>query len=210
MEFQYGTDEFLCKGFNEGLGMLSKGESMRFVIPSSLAFDSIGYQAMILPYTPLLVDLKLNDVMDAQTFEKKQQEKKAKRMAKEQGMISEYLSKNDITVAPTESGLYFVLQQQGQGENAQSGDTVSIHYVISNLKGNQIESSYELGLPMPFVAGQEQMLRGIDEAVMKMNVGSKALLVMPSDLGFGEFEFNHELLPSGSPLRIDLEVVEIR
>ncbi|MGP1446610.1 MAG: FKBP-type peptidyl-prolyl cis-trans isomerase [Candidatus Limimorpha sp.] len=210
VEFQYGTDEFLCKGFNEGLGMLSKGESMRFVIPSSLAFDSIGYQAMILPYTPLLVDLKLNDVMDAQTFEKKQQEKKAKRMAKEQGMISEYLSKNDITVAPTESGLYFVLQQQGQGENAQSGDTVSIHYVISNLKGNQIESSYELGLPMPFVAGQEQMLGGIDEAVMKMNVGSKALLVMPSDLGFGEFEFNHELLPSGSPLRIDLEVVEIR
>ena len=63
---------------------------------------------------------------------------------------------------------------------------------------------------MPFVAGQEQMLGGIDEAVMKMNVGSKALLVMPSDLGFGEFEFNHELLPSGSPLRIDLEVVEIR
>ncbi len=209
-EFQYGTEEFICKGFNEGLGMLSKGESMRFVIPSSLAFDSVGYQNMILPYTPLLVDLKMNDIMDEATFKKKQQEKKAQRMAKERRVISEYLRENNITATPTESGLYFVLQQEGQGENAQPGDTVTIHYVISNLKGNQIESSYEMDLPMPFVAGQEQMLRGIDEAVLKMNAGSKALLVMPSELGFGEFEFNPELLPAGSPLRIDLEVVEIR
>lgn len=208
--FQYGTDEFICKGFNEGLGMLSKGERMRFVIPSELAFDSTGFQNMILPYTPLFVDIKLNDVMDAATYEKKEKEKQEKRKAKEQEMISNYVRDNNITVTPNESGLYFVLQQEGEGLKTMPGDTVLIHYVISNLKGNQIESSYELGQPMEFVAGQEQMIRGIDEAVLMMNTGSKALLLMPSELGFGDFALDPEVLPAGSPLHIDLELVEIR
>ena len=69
VEIQYG-EEFIGKGFNEAIGMVPEGGTMRFVIPSELAFDSTGYEQFILPYTPLVVMMKMNSVMDKEAYDK--------------------------------------------------------------------------------------------------------------------------------------------
>ena len=215
VEIQYG-EEFIGRGFTEAMGMVPEGGTMRFVIPSALAFDSIGYQKLIMPYTPMVVQLKMNEVMDKATFDKRQEakaaEKEAERnrqMALEDKVIANYIQSNGITQPPTESGLYILPQVEGEGNVAQWGDEVGVHYVLKNLKGEQLESSYDFERPMYFKIGSGTMIQAIEEAVMTMAPGAKVTLITPSSLAFGEFDLG-EILPPYSPLVIELELVEIK
>lgn len=221
VDFQIGSmamgneELFICKGFTEALGMLPEGGTLDFIIPSALGFDSTGYGQIIMPYAPLKVALKMHQILDKEQFDKKMAEKEAQHEAEaerkqilEKTMISDYLAKNAITEIPTESGLYIIREKEGSGEMAQSGDLVRVHYVISNLNGDIVESSYDLE-PLPFTIGHQEMIPAIEEAVMTMNVGAKVRLISPSSLAFGEYVIDEALLPPYSPLIIDLELVEI-
>ena len=216
MEMQYGEEVF-GRGFNEALGMLPEGGTMRCVIPSFLAFDSVGYQTYIQPYTPLVVKMRMNSVMDKDAYEKHQAELKAqkeaereRRLALEKDMIADYILTHGITETPTESGLYIIRQQEGEGDLAKWGDKVSVHYILSTLKGDEVESSYTVNQPISFTLGGNQMIPAIEEALMTMAPGAKVTLVTPSELAFGEFVIDEEVLPAYSPLVIELELVEIK
>ena len=215
IEIQYGED-FIGRGFNQAIGMVPEGGTLRCVIPSSLAFDSIGYQQFILPYTPMVVRLKMNTVMDKATYDKRQMAKAAemeaeknRQQAKESKAIADYVKANGITETPTESGLYILPQVEGQGNVAQWGDDVAVHYVLKNLKGEQLESSYYYERPMYFKIGGGEMIPAIEEAIMTMAPGAKVTLITPSNLAFGEVDLG-ETMPPYSPLLIELELVEIK
>ena len=212
---QYGED-FVFQGFMEALGLTPQGSTMRFVVPSELGFDSVGYQGMFLPFDPIVLQLKMNEVMDKAAYDKKLQVREAEKeserlqlLAKEDEMIKRYLKENGIDSNPTESGLYIVREVEGTGSQAEWGDAVAVHYTMGNLKGETVESSYEIGEPMRFTIGRGEMLPCIEEAVMTMSPGARVLLVSPSELGFGEFSVHETLLPSYSPLVIEMELVAI-
>ena len=216
VEMQYG-EEFICRGFNEAIGMVPEGGTMRFVIPSALAFDSIGYETFIMPYTPLVVKLTMNDVMDKAEYEKKladqealKEAEKARLQALEAATIENYLKANGIGEEPTETGLYIIREKEGEGNLAQWGDEVAVHYTLNNLKGDLVESSYNYGEPMRFTIGKGEMIPAIEEALMTMAPGAKVTLVTPSELAFGEFEIDKDLLPAYSPMKIELELVEVK
>lgn len=216
MEMQLG-EEFLGKGFNEALAMVPQGGTMRFVIPSSLAFDSTGYEGFVQPYDPLVVKLKMNEVIDKADYEKRQAELEAQKEAEvqrkkalEQERIADYVNTHGITETPTESGLYIIRQEEGEGALAQWGDEVSVHYILSNLNGDEVESSYSFNEPLTFKIGANQMIPAIEEALMTMAPGAKVTLVTPSDQAFGEFVIDEEKLPAYSPLVIELELVAIK
>ena len=82
MEMQLG-EEFLSKGVDEGLGMVPEGGTMRYVVPSELAFDSLGYHSVIAPYAPLVMTVKLNSIMDEAAYREKQAALEAEKAAKE-------------------------------------------------------------------------------------------------------------------------------
>ena len=216
VDMQYG-EEFISKGFNEAIGMVPEGGTMRFVIPSALAFDSTGYEQFIQPYTPLVVLMKMNSVMDKAAYEKHQAaleaEKEAEKerlLALESTAIADYIKANNITETPTESGLYIIRQEEGKGNVAQWGDEVSVHYILSTLKGDEVESSYDYDEPISFKIGNNEMIPAIEEALMTMAPGAKVTLVSPSALAFGEIVIDEELLPAYSPLVIELELVEVK
>ena len=212
---QFG-EEFICEGFQEALGMVPQGGTMRFVIPSELGFGAEGYRGVVDPYEPIVAKLTMNEVMDKDAYDKKMAAQEAKaeaekqqRLAMEKGLIEAYLKKNGIDETPTESGLYILRQEEGTGSVAEWGDVVFVHYTLYNLNGDEIESSYGYGEPMQFKIGNGEMIPCIEEAVMTMAPGAKVTLVSPSELGFGEFAIHEELLPAYSPLVIDLELVSI-
>ena len=215
VEIQYG-EEFVSQGFNEAIGMVPEGGTLRCVIPSSLVFDSVGYEQVILPYTPMVVLLKMNKVMDKAAYDKHQAklmaEKEAEKnrlMALEGKNIADYVKVNGVAETPTETGLYIIRQEEGEGNVAQWGDDVTVHFTIKNIREEQLESSYDYGEPIPFKIGSGEMLPAIEEAVMTMSKGSKVTLVTPSALAFGEHDLG-EILPPYSPLIIELELVEIK
>ena len=216
VEMQYG-EEFIGQGFNEALGMVPEGGTMRFVIPSALAFDSTGYEKFIHPYMPLVVRLRMNSVMDKEAYNQKQAALEAEKEAERDRMavlenqkIEEYIKANGITETPTETGLYIIRQEEGEGEVAQWGDEVSVHYIMSNLNGDELESSYNYGQPITFHLGKDMSLPAMEEALMTMAPGAKVTLISPSALAFGDYEVDKDLLPAYSPLVIELELVEVK
>jgi len=212
---QYG-EEFVCEGFNEALGMVPQGGMMRFVIPSDLGFGEDGYQGVANPFEPIVVKVTMNEVMDKAAYDKKMAAREAQmeankqqRISIENEMIKAYLKKNSIDETPTESGIYIIRDVEGTGDIAQWGDVVAVHYVLYNLDGEQIESSYDFEEPMRFKLGQGEMIPCIEEALMTMAPGARVTVVSPSELAFGEYTIHEELLPAYSPLVIDLELVAI-
>lgn len=209
-------DMALGQGFYEALGLVSKGGRAEFIIPSSLAFGSEGFQDAILPYTSFKLDLEVFDIMTSDEYEAEQMAIKAKedadnakRLQEEPQRIVKYIKDNDITVKPQLSGLYYIEIRVGEGVPVQNGDLVAIHYSIYNLDNQLIESSYDYGQPLPFIYGDGQMIPGIEEAVGYMKVGGKARIVVPSKLGFGDIKIDDDL-PANTPLVIDLEMVDLQ
>lgn len=213
VNIQYG-DEFICKGFNEALGMVPEGGSMRFVIPSELGFDSTGFNHYIKPYAPLLVNIKMKEVMEQAAWDAKLAQIQAEEDAKkevlkqqESQLIENYIKENNIVVEPTETGVYLIPIEEGEGELAKWGDKVYVHYTLSNLKGELVESSYDYDSPMSFTVGQGEMIAAIEEAIMTMAPGAKVRIVTPSAQAFGEIAIDEEKLPAYSPLMIELELI---
>lgn len=216
MEMQFG-EEFVSKGVDEGLGMVPEGGTMRYVVPSELAFDSTGYEGMIAPYAPIVVMLRMNSIMDEEAYAKKQAAIEAEKAAKaerqqaiEKELIANYIKDNGITEEPTETGLYILRREEGEGNVAQWGEQVAVHYVLKTLKGDTVESSYDYDQPIEFTLGKGEMIPAIEEALMTMSPGAKVTLITPSELAFGEYEIDAETLPAYTPLVVELELVEIK
>ncbi len=209
-------DMALGQGFYESLGLVSKGGSAEFVIPSELAFGEDGLYDAILPYTPFKLNLEVVDIMTSDEYEEEQKVLKeredaenAQRLQGEAQRIAKYVNDNNIIEKPQQSGLYYIEIQAGEGDSVQLGDLVAVHYSIYNMDDLLIESSYDYNQPLPFVYGDNQMIPGIEEAVGYMKVGGKSRIIVPSKLGFGDIKIDDNL-PANSALIVDLELVDIQ
>ncbi len=76
---------------------------------------------------------------------------------------------------------------EGEGVEATSGSTVSVHYVgVSHSTGEEFDASYNRGTPLQFRLGIGQVITGWDQGVQGMKVGGRRQLVIPPHLGYGE------------------------
>lgn len=202
-------------GFDEAMRLVPEGGSGSFVIPSSLAFDSIGFEDNILPYTSLHLDVEMVDIMTIKEYEEEQKRLKdieeaeaQRRLETEPQMISDFVKNHDVRVEPTSSGLYYLEIQCGTGDPVENGDLVSIHYNLYNLDDKLIETSYG-GEPLQFVYGDGEMVPGIEEAVSYMRRGGKATIIVPSRIGFGGVAIDDDL-PANSTVVFDIDLVDIQ
>ncbi len=148
------------------------------------------------------------------TFLKKQreeQQKKAKeelkqRKEKEKKFLEE--NKSKAGVVTTKSGLQYEILKQGEGKIPQKGDKVSVHYVGTFLNGKEFDSSVKHKKPFEFEAGAGRVIKGWDEAIQLMPVGSKWKIYIPYQLGYGERQMRS--IPASSLLIFEVELLEIK
>lgn len=93
--------------------------------------------------------------------------------------------KRDIGMTFTESGLGYRVLNEGQGEKPQAGQRVRVHYTGTLEDGKKFDSSVDRNQAFVFTLGVGQVIKGWDEGVALLSVGTKALLKIPSDLGYG-------------------------
>lgn len=108
----------------------------------------------------------------------------------------------------TKSGLQYQIVQKGNGEIPQQGQTVIAHYHGTLLDGTTFDSSFERGQPFQFPLGQGRVIRGWDEGFALFPVGTKAILIIPPDLGYGE-RGSPPKIPPQATLRFDVELLGI-
>lgn len=105
----------------------------------------------------------------------------------------------------------------GNGAEIKSGQTALVHYTgwlydtaAAENKGKKFDSSVDGNEPFEFPVGAGMVIKGWDEGVVGMKVGSKRRLVIPPEMGYGARGAGGGLIPGGATLVFDVELVEIR
>ncbi len=96
----------------------------------------------------------------------------------------------------------------GTGEGVEEGDTVTVHYVGTAQNGVRFDSSYDRGEPFTFTVGAGKVIQGWEEGLIGMKVGGKRVLVIPSDMAYGNRQVGQ--IPPNSPLVYIIELLEIK
>ncbi len=75
---------------------------------------------------------------------------------------------------------------EGEGTEAQAGDTLTMQYVgVSYSNGKQFDASWDNGEPFTFQLGAGSVIPGWDQGIAGMKVGGRRQLIIPPDLGYG-------------------------
>jgi FKBP-type peptidyl-prolyl cis-trans isomerase len=217
----------------EALAMMNVGDSASFEVPTKDLFensfrasvpDSLDIESSMIFYVKILT---MHTPEEFQAYQKEEYEKsraeQAEQRAAEQAArlagaadlikadgeaIDKYLAENGITGQTTESGLRYVITQEGSGPNAEAGKNVSVHYSGTLMDGTKFDSSYDRGQPFQFVLGQGRVIAGWDEGIALLNKGAKATLYIPSSLGYGERATGK--IVANSILKFDVELVDFK
>tara|TARA_B100001939_G_scaffold45069_1_gene34733 strand:+ start:1464 stop:2399 length:936 start_codon:yes stop_codon:yes gene_type:complete len=78
---------------------------------------------------------------------------------------------------------------EGSGAIVQPGNVVYIHYVgVSASTGEQFDSSWDRGRSefIGYISGTGNVIQGLDEGLLGMQVGGRRTVVIPPDLAYGE------------------------
>lgn len=105
---------------------------------------------------------------------------------------------------------------QGEGDIAQPGDEVTVHYDgwlyderEQDLRGEPFDSSRERSEPFTFPLGAGRVIRGWDEGVTGMRVGGRRELRIPAEMAYGRRGAGGAIPPNTS-LVFDVELLEVR
>ncbi|MBU2919841.1 peptidylprolyl isomerase [Winogradskyella psychrotolerans] len=148
---------------------------------------------------------KFNAIEAFRTFEGSRE----KRIAAEREAARAELDKLAAGFDETESGLRYQIIQKGEGKKAEKGNTVSVHYKGQLADGTVFDSSYKRNSPLDFQVGVGQVIPGWDEGICLLNVGDKARLVIPSDLGYGAAGAGG-VIPPNATLVFDVELMDVK
>ncbi len=98
--------------------------------------------------------------------------------------------------------------REGTGAEVQSGDTLTVQYIGTTQDGVKFDSSYDRGEPFIFKIGSGQVIQGWEKGLIGMKVGGQRVLVIPSDMAYG----NRQVGPiaPNTPLVFAVELVSVK
>ncbi|MEJ2213039.1 MAG: FKBP-type peptidyl-prolyl cis-trans isomerase [Gammaproteobacteria bacterium] len=108
----------------------------------------------------------------------------------------------------TDSGLKYEDITEGEGNLAEAGQTVSVHYTGWLTDGSKFDSSKDRDMPFDFPLGGGRVIRGWDEGVQGMKVGGIRKLTIPPQLGYGAAGAGG-VIPPNATLVFEVELLEI-
>ncbi len=107
----------------------------------------------------------------------------------------------------TASGLEYRIDVEGTGAKPVNGDKVVVHYTGKLTNDTIFDSSHKRNQPFTFVLGVGQVIKGWDEGIALMKVGSKATFKIPANLGYGDRDMG--VIPPNSTLIFDVELLNV-
>ena len=185
--FELGAGHVI-KGWDEGIALLHQGDKATFLIPPELGYGS-REMGTIPPNSTLIFEVELVDILPAIKIEPFDIEGKV--------------------TTKTESGLEFILVEEGKGKKAAPGDNVTIHYTGYFEDGSIFDSSVKREQPFTFQLGIGKVIKGWDEGIAMMKIGDKVRLIIPYQLGYGERGYPG-VIPPKATLIFDVELLEVK
>lgn len=118
--------------------------------------------------------------------------------------IQAYIKKSKVKYEKSESGLYYYIEQEGEGDFIKYKDEVSIIYEGRLLNGQVVDGAHT---KEPLTYEVSKFIAAWKEALLYVKKGGKLKLIAPPHLGYGDNEL--EDIPKNSILVFDLEVLDV-
>lgn len=114
-------------------------------------------------------------------------------------------NRNEEGVVSLPSGLQYKVLHEGKGRVPIKTDRVKIHYINKTIEGTLIDNTIERG--KPFETQVDWLVKGLVEALTIMPVGSKWMVYVPYELGYGDRDMG--LIKPYSTLIMEVHLLEI-
>jgi len=186
-EFIIGMRQVIA-GWDEAFQLLKVGDQAILTIPPDL-----GYGETPMPNIPSGSYL----VFDVEVLEAKR------------NFVPQPFERKEKQKTLTATGLEYYIIQQGEGEKAENGKTVEVHYTGFLENGDVFDSSIIRDKPFSFRLGSGMVIPGWDEGIAALNVGGKALLSIPYQLAYGEAG-RPPLIPPKARLLFNVELISVK
>jgi len=208
----------------DALPLLAAKDSAHIKVPSDSVFKDREDQRP--PYLKkgswLVYDVKIDKIQSLQQAIDEKNAAGEKLKASEAVDRDKYIAAHKLIVTTTPSGLKYVVTQPSLKHKPLAGDTLLVNYIGRTTNDKVFDSSIQAeaqkaGLnqpgrnyePLQVVVGAGNVIKGWDEGLLLLNEGSKAKLIIPSDLGYGASGAGEDI-PPFSTLVFDVELVKIK
>ncbi len=118
--------------------------------------------------------------------------------------VLDSIKNNTPGIQVAESGLMYMITQEGTGAYATEQDSVQVEYVGKLMNGKTFDSS-EVGKPVGFNLGG--LIPGFTEGLQKVKEGGKIRLFIPSALAYRDMDQGP--IPPYSTLMFDITLLKV-
>lgn len=195
----------------EGMQLMAIGDSAIFKVNA----DSVYAKTFKIPrpayvkkgskltFKIKLLGIKPKETIDNRTPEEIDRDNEARRLA-EHKLIQDFIELNKIETPACASGLYYIERQAGSGPGITANSKIKIIYNCTTLDGAVIDTQTN---PIEIDMSAGKITKGMEDGLLKMTMGAKATIIIPSALAFGKRKIS-TVLPY-TTLIYDLEVIEV-
>ncbi|MCZ4694040.1 hypothetical protein DWB61_02945 [Ancylomarina euxinus] len=180
-------------GWAEGISHFKEGGSGKLLIPAHLAYGNSS-NGSIPAGSVLIFDIKLIEVFDDidSLYESKNEYE-----------ITTYIAENDLNAQKTESGLYYVIEEEGTGTQPTASSNVTVAYKGYFINDSEFDSSKSDGISFDL----QKVIKGWTEGIPYFKEGGKGKLLIPSHLAYGSRGTGP--IPGGATLIFDIHLIKV-
>jgi FKBP-type peptidyl-prolyl cis-trans isomerase len=180
----------VIEGLKEGLQLFKEGGDGTLIIPSELAYGDTGNSTGSIPSGAVLVfDIILTEADYA---------------AENEAAILKYIDDNNLVAIKSDSGLYYVINNEGTGDRPTSDSNVTVAYKGYFLDGIVFDESSAAGIAFNL----NQVIAGWTEGITYFKEGGDGVLLIPFNLGYGIYG-NGSTIPAVTVLAFDVKLNSI-
>jgi len=201
------------------LRLMGAGDSVSVIVPAdSVKVPTPGFENS--SYIKYVIAVK--EVMSEQDFKAQVEADNQKALAKmetakglEKEKLQEYglflnaykAGEYDATLQDLGDGLKMQVITEGTGKKIEKGQLAEIHYFGYLMGGRCFDNSYKYGRPYGVNVGANQVIQGWEKALLQMQEGTKALIIIPPALAYGEK--GSKTIPGNSTLAFYMDVTDV-
>jgi FKBP-type peptidyl-prolyl cis-trans isomerase FkpA len=134
----------------------------------------------------------------------KKKEEKITPVANNETEIIKYIADNHLKAKRSESGLYYVIEEEGTGKQPTADSEVTVAYKGYFTNKTVFDQSDEKGISFPL----RNVIPGWTEGIQYFKEGGKGILLIPSELGYGDQGVGS--IPGGSALIFDIKLNAVK
>ncbi len=118
--------------------------------------------------------------------------------------LQAYLTDNNISVDPTESGLYYIETKAGSRFPAAEGEFIVFTYSLTTITGVVLTEDSEYWIDPSAV----NIISGLMEGILLMNEGGEATMIIPPELAYGAYGTGE--IEENMTLVFEVQVTEVK